>query len=88
MFGCPKGLAMVEASENTCVGEVDVLPHDSARPEEDVGFIVGSGKQGINIGRAIRHEEREQSFDELEHCRWQVQVLDARTDSRPRGGSV
>jgi hypothetical protein len=58
----------------------------SGRPEEDVGVIIGSGKQGINIGGFVRHEEWEQSFDELEHSRG---ALDARTDlGHARGEAV
>jgi hypothetical protein len=40
---------MVKTNENTCVRKVNVLPQDSSGPEEDVGVIIGSGKQGINI---------------------------------------
>jgi hypothetical protein len=42
---------MVKTNENTCLHKVNVLPQDSGRPEEeDVGVVIGSGKQGINIG--------------------------------------
>ena len=76
VFGYSIRLAMVKTNENTCVRKVNVLPKDSSRPEEDVGVIIGSGKQRINIGGFVRHEEWEQLFDELEHSR-QCQVLGA-----------
>jgi hypothetical protein len=61
---------------------------DSSQPEVDVGVIIGSGKQGINIGGFTRHEEWEQLFDELEHSR-QCQVLGTRTDlGHVRGEAV
>jgi hypothetical protein len=63
---------MVKVNEKTCVRKVNVPPQDSSGPE-GVGVIIGSGKQGINIGGFARHEEWEQSFDELEHSR-QCQV--------------
>jgi len=40
---------MIKLSEDACVREIDVLPLDGARPEEDIGFVVASGKQRINI---------------------------------------
>jgi hypothetical protein len=76
VFGYSIRFAMVKTNENTCIRKVNVLPQDSGRPEEDVGVIIGSGKQEINIGGFVRHEEWEQSFDELKHSR-QWQVLDA-----------
>jgi len=69
MLGRSIRFAMVELCENACVSNVNVLPQDAARPEEDVGVIIGSGKQEINIGGIVWHEELEQAFDELEHCR-------------------
>jgi hypothetical protein len=59
VFGYSIRLAMVKTNENTCVRKVNVLPQDSGRPEEDVGVIICSWKQGINIGRFVRHEEWE-----------------------------
>ena len=53
MFGRSIHFAMVELCKNTCVSNVNVLPQDAARPEEDVGIIIGSGKQGINIGGVV-----------------------------------
>ena len=49
VFGDSIRLAMVKTNENTCVRKVNVLPQYSSGPEEDVGVIIGSGKQGINI---------------------------------------
>lgn len=49
MFRWSIRFTVVELSEDACVREIDVLPLDGARPEEDIGFVVASGKQRINI---------------------------------------
>ena len=68
MFGYAISLAMVKTDEKTRVRKVMVLPQDSSGPE-DVGVIIGSGKDGSNIGCFVKHKEWEQSLDEFEVSR-------------------
>jgi len=77
VLGCSVCLAVIEPSEKTRIGNLDVQAQDPTTPIEDIDIVIASWKKGINVGRFGRHEEWEQAFDEVQHHR-QRQVLDVR----------
>jgi hypothetical protein len=58
-------LAVIEPSEETHLGGLDIQPQDPTTPIEDINVVITSWEKGINCRRLGRHEEREKAFDEL-----------------------
>ena len=62
---CSFCLAVIEPSEETGIGDLDIQAQNPTTPIEDIHVVIASREKGIDFGMLGRHEEREKAFDEL-----------------------
>jgi hypothetical protein len=74
---CSICLAVIEPSEKTRIGDLDIQAQDPTTPIEDINIVIASWKKGLNVRTFGQHEEWEQAFDKLQHRR-RRRVLDMR----------
>jgi len=48
---CSFCLAVIEPSEETCIGDLDIQTQDPTTPVEYINVVIASWKKGINSGR-------------------------------------